>query len=136
MQINTSYSPAVAWRTCGPRAAINGVAQKSAVNLKLAIVLEKNMIAASSVLYYYTSPFHYMTGNLTPATFDHHILFMLCLIHTETQSGQNKVGFASSWSGKPQSIKLCSDLSIREKKKDWNTGNLFLKSYHWSVKIA
>lgn len=75
------------------------------------------MIAASSVLYYYTSPFHYMTGNLTPATFDHHILFTLCFIHTETQSGQNKVGFASSWSGKPQSIKLCSDLSIREKKK-------------------
>lgn len=75
------------------------------------------MIAVSSLLYYYTSPFHYMTGNLTPATFDH-ILFMSCLIHTEIQSGLNKVDLASSWSGKPQSIKLSSDLSIREKAKN------------------
>lgn len=75
------------------------------------------MIAASSVLCYYTSPFHYMTGNLTPATFDH-ILFMSYIIHTETQSGLSKVDFASSWLGKPQSIKLSSDLSIREKAKN------------------
>lgn len=75
------------------------------------------MIAAPSILYYYTSLFHCMTGNLTPATFNPHILFMLCLIHTETQSGQNKVDFASSCSGKPQSIKLSNNLSIREKRR-------------------